>query len=75
MSRLKYSTQPMLYHFHDLESKLSSYTVSSFRNKSYQSMVNLNHTVKIDIERTREYETSLRKPFDNRPFSVKYHYK
>ena len=46
-----------------------------FRPRTYAGLTNLNHFVKTDVERTRMFVTNLRKPFDNRPFSVKYQYK
>ena len=46
-----------------------------FRSRSYHDLAKLNHTVKIDVERTRGFVNNLRRPFDNRPFSVKYYYK
>ena len=48
--------------------------IDLFRGQSYQNLTNLNHGVKRQTERTADFVSSLRQPFDRRPFSAKYYY-
>ena len=54
---------------------LGQLTYYVFPSRSYENLRSLNHGVKEDSERTREFVASLRQPFDRRPFSTRYNYK
>ena len=45
------------------------------RSRSYENLRSLNHGVKEERERTRQFVASLRQPFVAKPFSTKYNYK